>query len=231
MIKKNTILKKQRVQNYFIDAAIEIAREGGMEAITLRSIADKAGYNSATIYNYFDNLDELIGYACIRILKKYLITLNQILADDSKDFLQKYLLIWEQYCINSFGDDAAMYMQIYYSNDGNVLQYLEKYFDDFPEDLLHMGEEFKEINSLEKPFIQDDYMLAKCVRDGFIDEKDIKDIIRFSTWLHLGMLSSLLLKKEQYHVLPEEMADIFMGYFTEYLTPRLKVKMTLRNYA
>ncbi len=29
----------------------------GMEAITLRKVADLAGYNGATLYNYFKDLD------------------------------------------------------------------------------------------------------------------------------------------------------------------------------
>lgn len=46
---------KQRVRmiKYFIDATIEIIEKEGYEGVTIRKVADIAGYNSATIYNYF----------------------------------------------------------------------------------------------------------------------------------------------------------------------------------
>ena len=34
----------------------------GEEGLSIRKIAAKAGYNSATIYNYFQDLDEPVSY-------------------------------------------------------------------------------------------------------------------------------------------------------------------------
>ncbi len=45
---------------YFIDATNEIIENEGIESVTIRKVANLAGYNSATIYNYFENLDHLI---------------------------------------------------------------------------------------------------------------------------------------------------------------------------
>jgi len=47
-------IKKRRVMTYFIEAANEIIKEEGINGITIRKVADKAGFNSATIYNYFE---------------------------------------------------------------------------------------------------------------------------------------------------------------------------------
>lgn len=44
---------------YFIEATAAIIEEEGYDHITIRKIADKAGYNSATIYNYFSELSHL----------------------------------------------------------------------------------------------------------------------------------------------------------------------------
>lgn len=51
---------KNKVMNQFINAAVELIDENGIENVTIRGVAAKAGYNSATIYNYFENLDHLI---------------------------------------------------------------------------------------------------------------------------------------------------------------------------
>lgn len=48
---------------YFVDATAEIIEEEGVENVTIRKVADRAGYNSATIYNYFQK--SLISSFCI----------------------------------------------------------------------------------------------------------------------------------------------------------------------
>ena len=54
----------------FITSAKELIDEYGLDNITIRKIADVSGYNSATMYNYFQNLDELLIYASIDYLKR-----------------------------------------------------------------------------------------------------------------------------------------------------------------
>ena len=56
-------LKKKRMMIYFIEAAEKIVKEEGLGALSLRRVADAAGYNSATLYNYFDDLEYLTLFA------------------------------------------------------------------------------------------------------------------------------------------------------------------------
>ena len=58
MRKDIALMKRQRVMDYFINATIDIVSESGIDSVTLRSVAEKAGYNSATLYNYFENIDQ-----------------------------------------------------------------------------------------------------------------------------------------------------------------------------
>ena len=44
-----------------IDAAYEIAAEEGAEAVTLASVATRAGLARSSLYGYFGSRDELIG--------------------------------------------------------------------------------------------------------------------------------------------------------------------------
>ncbi|EHI79549.1 hypothetical protein HMPREF9093_00189 [Fusobacterium sp. oral taxon 370 str. F0437] len=52
-------IKKKRVMMYFIEASQELILKEGLENLSIKKIAEKAGYNSATIYNYFENLEVL----------------------------------------------------------------------------------------------------------------------------------------------------------------------------
>src|SRR3712207_6910497 len=42
-----------------IKAAKSVIEEFGIDNLTIRKVGDKAGYNSATIYNYFENIEHL----------------------------------------------------------------------------------------------------------------------------------------------------------------------------
>lgn len=56
-------VKEERVKQYFVNAAMEIIRAEGIEAASARTIAERAGYSYATIYNYFDDIDALLFHA------------------------------------------------------------------------------------------------------------------------------------------------------------------------
>lgn len=56
--KKN--LKTNRMKTYFVSAAKTIIAEQGVENLSVRSVAENAGYSYATIYNYYKDLDSLL---------------------------------------------------------------------------------------------------------------------------------------------------------------------------
>ena len=53
-------IKKKRVMMYFIEATQELILNEGIENLSIKKIAEKAGYNTATIYNYFEDLVQWI---------------------------------------------------------------------------------------------------------------------------------------------------------------------------
>ena len=61
---QNKEIQEQRMRGYFIQATKEILRGEGLRSLSVRNIADKAGYSYATLYNYFKDLKELI-FECV----------------------------------------------------------------------------------------------------------------------------------------------------------------------
>ena len=53
-------IKTERVKTYFVEAAKEIILREGVEGVSVRKVADLAGYSYATIYNYFTDLNALL---------------------------------------------------------------------------------------------------------------------------------------------------------------------------
>lgn len=52
--------KRDRISKLFIDIAKEMIINEGIQSVSVRKIADEAGYSYATIYNYFDDLGSLL---------------------------------------------------------------------------------------------------------------------------------------------------------------------------
>ena len=77
--KNNKQIQRDRVKKYFLDASVQIIKEEGLENLTTKKIGDKAGYSYATIYNYFENFNELI---CISMI---------IIAEECAEYILKNL--------------------------------------------------------------------------------------------------------------------------------------------
>ncbi|MFW6264660.1 MAG: TetR/AcrR family transcriptional regulator [Bacillota bacterium] len=56
-------IQEQRKRGYFIEAAKKIIREEGVEKLTVKKVADLAGFAPGTLYNYFADINELL-YFC-----------------------------------------------------------------------------------------------------------------------------------------------------------------------
>ena len=74
--RKALTLRQKRNMVYFVEATEKILKEEGIPGVTIRRIAAEAGYNSATLYNYFQDLDELILFGSVCFLRDYLLDLD-----------------------------------------------------------------------------------------------------------------------------------------------------------
>ncbi|MBN1953366.1 MAG: TetR/AcrR family transcriptional regulator [Bacteroidales bacterium] len=61
---KNKEIQEKRMKGYFIQATKEILKGEGLKAISVRNIADQAGYSYATLYNYFKDINDLV-FLCV----------------------------------------------------------------------------------------------------------------------------------------------------------------------
>lgn len=57
-------IQEQRMKMYFINATKELLKGEGLKSISVRNIAERAGYSFGTLYNYFSDVKELI-FICV----------------------------------------------------------------------------------------------------------------------------------------------------------------------
>jgi AcrR family transcriptional regulator len=58
-------IQEQRMKGYFVQATKELLKGEGLRSISVRNIADRAGYSYATLYNYFKDIKDLI-FECVK---------------------------------------------------------------------------------------------------------------------------------------------------------------------
>lgn len=61
---KNKQIQEERMKAYFIQSAKDILKSEGIKAISVRNIADRAGYSYTTLYNYFKDVNDLV-FECV----------------------------------------------------------------------------------------------------------------------------------------------------------------------
>jgi AcrR family transcriptional regulator len=64
MIMKNREIQEKRMKEYFIQATKDILKGEGLSGLSVRNIADQAGYSYATLYNYFRDVNDLV-FLCV----------------------------------------------------------------------------------------------------------------------------------------------------------------------
>lgn len=129
---RNKELKKQRMYTYFIDAALSIIEENDINNVTIRAVADRAGYNSATLYNYFDNLDHLKYFAVLSYLNNYTESIDYHIQK-TDTYLDRYKKIWLTFSTYAFQYSIHFQLLFFSELSHNSNEYIKQYYTYFPD--------------------------------------------------------------------------------------------------
>ena len=129
--------QKQKVFSDFIDAAWSIIQCKGVEGLTLRKVAAAAGYNSATLYQHFRDLDELTAYAALRFLRDYGLALGDAVRGID-DPLQILYTVWEHFCHMAFRCPKALSILFFGRYSADLDQMTVRYYEAFPQDWISL---------------------------------------------------------------------------------------------
>ncbi len=195
---------------YFINATADIIEKEGVDKVTIRKIADIAGYNSATIYNYFEDLSHLIFFASMSIVKKYTDALPTYIEKASTP-IEKYFLIWECFCKYSF-ESPKIYYAVFSANLGTHPINMKKYYDYSPEDLVVYlnNDDLKhmliESSQSKRTFIA----LKQCINEGYIQEREAEEMAERHYLIWQGMLTMFINNRSTYTV--DEATEVILNH-------------------
>lgn len=209
-------IQKKRIMKYFIDAALQIIEKEGVENVTIRKVAVLAGYNSATLYNYFENLDHLLFYSSMKYLRQYLIKLQNL--EMPKDKLERFFIIWRTFAEEGFSN-ATFFHQIFYTDyDMAFNDAVRQYYEIYPEELENLSEDLLPMLTETNLYKRDLEVLSACVKAGLIREEDLEPINDMIILLFQGFLLRV-----RNHENPDidQYVDTFINYLKRILNGHL----------
>lgn len=168
-------LKQHRIMKYFIQATIKIIQEDSISAVTIRKVSNHAGYTSATLYNYFDNLSHLIFLANMTHLEDYNKKLFACISD-CKNPIEIYMAVCKCFSIHAY-ENPEIFTHLFFSQEREKYdEYTKQYYDLYPEkqDTVYpkLLDNMFHINNLyNRSFI----MLKQCIEENYIEEEKAKD--------------------------------------------------------
>jgi len=203
-------LKQKRMMLYFIEAAQHIIDKEGFDNVTIRNISEEAGYNSATLYNYYEDLEHLLQFACV----KYLVEYQKKLIDKIKDLESPkdiYFATWSLFASECYNHPKVFY-QLFFSKHKNKIyktfyRYLELFevtYEQIPPQDVYSFITLPDL--VERHTI----LLRALADNGIIQDSNLDIKADMLTRIFESMLSSLRLDKKSFQ--KQEFADRIIQY-------------------
>lgn len=175
-------LRKLKTKERFVKATIDIIKEHGIEELSARFIAEKTGYNVASIYNYFQNLDYLENLASVYFIKDYTIELTKR-TTGMKNALEVYITMWEIFLKHAF-DNPYFYYNVFFSaisQDENI-NLFKDYYEIFKDEKPTQGGLIIGMLEINETHNRGHYVLNYCCKEGSID----CSMLKYLNDIHIG---------------------------------------------
>lgn len=128
----------------FVETTQMLIDEEGLENISIRKIAERAGFHNSTIYLYFEDANQLILLASQKYFNEYGRKLEELsgMATDPKD---KFLAIWQVFGETAFRKPHVFRNYFFGKHSNELTTIINQYYQLFPEERPAYMDEIKEM--------------------------------------------------------------------------------------
>lgn len=169
-------IKKKRVMIYFIEATEKLMREDSIDGLSIRKIASEAGYNSATIYNYFSDLEHLILFASVNYLREYTKNLGEKI-NSNMTTLEKYREVYYTFNYNAFRSPEIFHNMFFGKYSSRLGDVIKIYYELFPENLEGHEEIVRTLLTGGDMYSRDDPFVKQLVKEKIIDSNKVRNTL------------------------------------------------------
>ena len=187
-------VKKKRVMMLFIEAAEKLLRKEGPAGLSIRKVAAEAGYNSATLYNYFQDLEHLTLFASVRYLREYVALLEKNLTEDMNAF-QRYRMIYRCFNTCAFREPEIFHGMFFGRHSGLLGEVLQVYYEQlFPQELDGLSGQMKQMLRLGTMYERDSLMMKDLVAEGFVAPEKAEKTMELMIALHQHYIHEAMIR-------------------------------------
>ena len=160
--------RRKRIMVYFIEATRNLIQTEGVDGLSIRKIANEAGYNSATLYNYFHDLEHLTLFGSVCYLRDYVMALSTSLTPEMNS-LERFRTIYR--CFNDIAfRNPDIFHNMFFGRHsemlGDVLH--TYYYELFPEELADISESMRRMMVTGSMRERDWVTMQDMVQEGFV---------------------------------------------------------------
>lgn len=117
----------------YVQITSEILEEEGIEGVTIRKVAARAGCTSAVLYKHFENKEHLIMLASTKFLEPYIVEFMKQTVRKDITSIQMDLLLWKSFIYEAF-KNKPYYELMFFSEQKDMLEEcVYEYYQMFPE--------------------------------------------------------------------------------------------------
>ena len=120
-----------------INAAMEMIHESGIQSVSARSLGARVGMNSALIYRYFRDIDELVLFACVHALQEYtndmVVSSSDLDPDNDESYdAEIYMRSWKLFCKHAFNNPEEYNTLFFSRHSADLPDVIREYLELFP---------------------------------------------------------------------------------------------------
>ncbi|WP_221569125.1 TetR/AcrR family transcriptional regulator [Alkalihalobacillus sp. TS-13] len=219
-------VQRARMWKYFLDAATQTIEEEGIDHVTIRKIAARAGFTSSTAYNYFKDLSHLKFFAAMRFTKDYIDELPSYM-EKGTNTIEKWLYSWECFCKHSF-KEPRIYSVIFMDDLGySPEDLLGDYYKIYESELIGLPQEIKSIIMKHNFSKRSALFIQLAVEEEYLKQEDVELISDLTLMVWKGMMNTYLNNRSNFT--KEEAAKQTIYFLSEnimrFVTPEYKDKI------
>ncbi|MFW6036091.1 MAG: TetR/AcrR family transcriptional regulator [Halothermotrichaceae bacterium] len=206
--------KRKKVMRRFINTTEQILQEESYDNLSVRKIAGESNYTCATLYYYFEDLNDLMTYVSLKYLMGFITQQKQI-ENNYIDSIDKFIKTWKIFINHAFKNPNQYYLLFYGDYSIKLLKIIEIYKELYPANNRFSLNDLPIVRTPENKFILPH--LELCIAHGHIKAHKKNIIIEGIEMIFKGMLQKIIKQK---NINSREMKEQMMEY----------IKLFLRSY-
>ncbi len=127
--------KRDEIVSSFVAATIDIMKNEGVDDVSIRRVSSRAGYSSATLYLYFEDLNELVSLASVFYLRNYVKEIAETGGNANRSLEETYRYTWDVFTRHAL-NKPEIYLNLFYGpNSDSLDEMVREYYKLFPAEL------------------------------------------------------------------------------------------------